>query len=116
MSVRDRGLVTCCVLSAQGKFDELRVHMSRTVENGVTVTVTVTVDGDGDGDGADRASGSRTWRATSSTHANWTHALEELAPIHCRVLHSRLRVPRPRGSAYDHAYERSGMRSRRCPS
>ena len=36
MSVRDRILVTCGVLAATGKFDELKVWMSRGVENGIT--------------------------------------------------------------------------------
>ena len=37
MSLRDRSLVTCSVLAAQGKFDEMKIHMGRAVENGVTV-------------------------------------------------------------------------------
>jgi 4-carboxymuconolactone decarboxylase len=36
MSLRDRSLVTCAVLAAQGKADEMKVHMGRAVENGVT--------------------------------------------------------------------------------
>jgi 4-carboxymuconolactone decarboxylase len=36
MSMRDRILVTCGVLAATGKFDELKVWMSRGVENGIT--------------------------------------------------------------------------------
>lgn len=37
LTVRDRSLVTCAILAAQGKHDELTVHMPRAVENGVTV-------------------------------------------------------------------------------
>lgn len=37
LSLRDRSLVTCSVLAAQGKYDELTVHMARAVDNGVTV-------------------------------------------------------------------------------
>jgi 4-carboxymuconolactone decarboxylase len=37
MSARDRSLVTCSVLAAQGKYDEMKVHMGRAVENGVTI-------------------------------------------------------------------------------
>jgi len=37
LSLRDRSLVTCSVLAAQGKYDEMTVHMGRAVENGVTV-------------------------------------------------------------------------------
>lgn len=37
LSLRDRSLVTCSVLAAHGKYDELTVHMSRAVQNGVTV-------------------------------------------------------------------------------
>lgn len=37
LSLRDRSLVTCSVLAAQGKYDEMTVHMARAVENGVTV-------------------------------------------------------------------------------
>jgi 4-carboxymuconolactone decarboxylase len=36
LSLRDRSLVTCSVLAAQGKYDEMQVHMARAVENGVT--------------------------------------------------------------------------------
>ncbi len=37
LSLRDRSLVTCTILAAQGKYDEMTVHMGRAVENGVTV-------------------------------------------------------------------------------
>ena len=37
MSYRDRILVTCAVLAATGKLDELKVWMSRGVENGITL-------------------------------------------------------------------------------
>ena len=37
MSYRDRILVTCSVLAATGKLDELKVWMSRGVENGITL-------------------------------------------------------------------------------
>ena len=37
MSYRDRILVTCAVLAATGKLEELKVWMSRGVENGVTL-------------------------------------------------------------------------------
>jgi 4-carboxymuconolactone decarboxylase len=37
MSYRDRILVTCSVLAATGKLDELRVWMRRGVENGITL-------------------------------------------------------------------------------
>jgi 4-carboxymuconolactone decarboxylase len=37
MSFRDRILVTCSVLAATGKLDELKVWMSRGVENGITL-------------------------------------------------------------------------------
>jgi 4-carboxymuconolactone decarboxylase len=37
MSYRDRIIVTCSVLAATGKFDELKVWMRRGVENGVTL-------------------------------------------------------------------------------
>ena len=37
MTLRDRSLVTCSVLAALGKLDELKVHMARAVENGVTL-------------------------------------------------------------------------------
>jgi 4-carboxymuconolactone decarboxylase len=33
---RDRSLVTCAVLAALGKSDELTIHMKRAVENGVS--------------------------------------------------------------------------------
>lgn len=36
MAYRDRILVTCGVLAATGKLDELKVWMSRAVENGIT--------------------------------------------------------------------------------
>jgi 4-carboxymuconolactone decarboxylase len=36
MNLRDRSIVTCSVLAALGKSDELQVHMRRAVENGVT--------------------------------------------------------------------------------
>ena len=36
MAYRDRILVTCSVLAATGKLDELKVWMSRAVENGIT--------------------------------------------------------------------------------
>ncbi|QDL38678.1 carboxymuconolactone decarboxylase family protein [Rhodoferax sediminis] len=37
MNMRDRSLVTCSVLAALGKNEELTVHMRRAVQNGVTV-------------------------------------------------------------------------------
>jgi 4-carboxymuconolactone decarboxylase len=37
MSYRDRILVTCSVLAATGKLDELKVWMKRGVENGITL-------------------------------------------------------------------------------
>lgn len=37
LSVRDRSIVTCAVLAARGRSDELAVHMRRAVDNGVTV-------------------------------------------------------------------------------
>jgi 4-carboxymuconolactone decarboxylase len=37
MSYRDRILVTCSVLAAMGKLDELKVWMGRGVENGITL-------------------------------------------------------------------------------
>jgi 4-carboxymuconolactone decarboxylase len=37
MTLRDRSLVTCSVLAALGKYDELKVHMTRAVENGLTL-------------------------------------------------------------------------------
>ena len=37
MSFRDRILVTCSVLAAMGKLDELKVWISRGVENGITL-------------------------------------------------------------------------------
>jgi len=37
MTLRDRSLVTCSVLAALGKYDELKVHMARAVENGLTL-------------------------------------------------------------------------------
>jgi 4-carboxymuconolactone decarboxylase len=37
MNMRDRSLVTCSVLAALGKQEELKIHMRRAVENGVTV-------------------------------------------------------------------------------
>lgn len=37
MSYRDRILVTCSVLAATGKTDELKVWMGRGVENGITL-------------------------------------------------------------------------------
>jgi 4-carboxymuconolactone decarboxylase len=36
MSFRDRILVTCGVLAATGKLDELKVWMARGIENGIT--------------------------------------------------------------------------------
>ena len=36
LSRRDRSLVTCAVLAALGKTDELKHHMALAVENGVT--------------------------------------------------------------------------------
>jgi 4-carboxymuconolactone decarboxylase len=36
LSYRDRILVTCAILGARGNFDELKVWMSRGVENGIT--------------------------------------------------------------------------------
>jgi 4-carboxymuconolactone decarboxylase len=36
MSFRDRILVTCAVLAATGKLNELKIWMSRGVENGIT--------------------------------------------------------------------------------
>lgn len=37
MSFRDRILVTCSVLAATGKLEELKVWMARGVENGITL-------------------------------------------------------------------------------
>lgn len=37
MSFRDRILVTCSVLAATGKLDELKVWMARGVEHGITL-------------------------------------------------------------------------------
>lgn len=37
MSLRDLSLVTGSVVSATGKLDDLKVHMCRGVENGVTL-------------------------------------------------------------------------------
>jgi 4-carboxymuconolactone decarboxylase len=37
MSQRDRSVVTCSVLAALGKTEELKVHLARAVDNGVTV-------------------------------------------------------------------------------
>jgi 4-carboxymuconolactone decarboxylase len=37
MSFRDRILVTCSVLAATGKYDELKIWMARGVENGITL-------------------------------------------------------------------------------
>jgi 4-carboxymuconolactone decarboxylase len=37
MSFRDRILVTCSVLAATGKLDELKIWMSRGVDNGITL-------------------------------------------------------------------------------
>ena len=37
MSYRDRILVTCSVLAATGKLDELKVWMKRGVDNGITL-------------------------------------------------------------------------------
>lgn len=37
MSFRDRALVTCAVLAATGKLDELKVWMRRGVESGITL-------------------------------------------------------------------------------
>jgi 4-carboxymuconolactone decarboxylase len=37
LSYRDRILVTCSVLAAGGKLDELKVWMTRAVENGITL-------------------------------------------------------------------------------
>ena len=37
MSYRDRILVTCSVLAATGKLDELKVWMARGVQNGITL-------------------------------------------------------------------------------
>ena len=37
MRPRDRSLMTCAVLAALGRQDELKVHLHRAVENGVTV-------------------------------------------------------------------------------
>ena len=36
MSPRDRSVVTCAVLATLGKADELRSHMGRAINNGVT--------------------------------------------------------------------------------
>jgi 4-carboxymuconolactone decarboxylase len=36
LSQRDRSLVTCSILAALGKYDEMTVHMRRAVDNGVT--------------------------------------------------------------------------------
>ena len=36
LSQRDRSLVTCSVLAALGRSDEMKVHMGRAVANGVT--------------------------------------------------------------------------------
>ena len=36
MSVRDRSLVTCCVLATLGREEELRFHMGKARENGVS--------------------------------------------------------------------------------
>jgi 4-carboxymuconolactone decarboxylase len=36
MSPRDRSIVTCAVLAALGRSDELHVHVRRAVDNGVT--------------------------------------------------------------------------------
>jgi 4-carboxymuconolactone decarboxylase len=36
LGLRDRSLVTCAILAALGKNDELSFHMRRAVENGVT--------------------------------------------------------------------------------
>jgi 4-carboxymuconolactone decarboxylase len=37
LSYRDRILVTCSVLAAKGNLDELKVWMSRAVDNGITL-------------------------------------------------------------------------------
>jgi 4-carboxymuconolactone decarboxylase len=37
LSYRDRILVTCAVLAAMGKIDELTIWMARGVENGITL-------------------------------------------------------------------------------
>lgn len=37
LSYRDRVLVTCSILAATGKFDELKIWMSRGVDNGITL-------------------------------------------------------------------------------
>lgn len=37
LAYRDRILVTCSVLAATGKLDELKVWMARAVENGITL-------------------------------------------------------------------------------
>jgi 4-carboxymuconolactone decarboxylase len=37
MSPRDRSLVTCAALAVQGRTDELKIHVKRAAENGVTV-------------------------------------------------------------------------------
>jgi 4-carboxymuconolactone decarboxylase len=37
LGLRDRSLVTCAVLAATGKTDELVSHMKRAIDNGVTV-------------------------------------------------------------------------------
>jgi 4-carboxymuconolactone decarboxylase len=37
LAYRDRILVTCSVLAATGKLDELKVWMSRGIENGITL-------------------------------------------------------------------------------
>lgn len=36
LSLRDRSVVTCSVLAALGKQDELKSHLKRALENGVT--------------------------------------------------------------------------------
>jgi 4-carboxymuconolactone decarboxylase len=37
MNQRDRSVVTCSVLAALGKTEELKVHLGRAIDNGVTV-------------------------------------------------------------------------------
>ena len=37
MGVRDRSIVTCSVLAALGRTEELKVHLRRAIDNGVTV-------------------------------------------------------------------------------
>ena len=37
MSQRDRSVVTCSLLAVLGKTEELKVHLGRAVDNGVTV-------------------------------------------------------------------------------